>query len=397
MCKEWILDHRTEDVRQLMLSASRWPDINMRAAVVQISAWQAARHKLPLWAANDDILYPEHISMEQCSSQATAQYKGLIISRLTPQQPLLLTDLTGGFGVDATMMARSSEDTRLTFVERNEELCRLARHNLPLLSISHADVICADSTDTLQTIAHQHVIFIDPARRDTHGARTYAISDCTPDVVTLHNQLLAHADWVVVKLSPMLDITEALRQLRQVVEVHAVSLDGECKELLFVMHATAPDTAAPTIHCVNIASATGNVQDFCFTPSDGDSSCPLAATPLRYLYEPNASVMKAAPFAALCQQFGITKLHPSSHLFTSDTPVADFPGRCFEVIETVNFNKKSLRPLLSSISQANITVRNFPLGAPQLRQRLRLRDGGSDYLFATTLADGSHVLVHCKK
>lgn len=407
---EFVRKHLNSDVRSLMLQARRYPDVDMRKAVVQISAWQTAQKKLPLWATTDGIVFPEHLSMEQCSSQQTAEYKGEVFAKwLKPsaeKDAIHITDLTGGFGVDATCLVRSvgnEQNAHLTFVERNAELCEIAQHNLPLLGVNHADVLCADSEEVLTQLAtHQHLIFIDPARRDNHGGKTVAISDCTPDVIQFNDLLLDKADVVMLKLSPMLDIAEAERQLKGIREIHIVSVNGECKETLFVLQKEAKTSDGfaenePKIVCVNLLP-NQSAQTFIFSHSiERNASCTYTSELKHYLYEPNASVMKAMAFKSVAEHFRLEKLHPSSQLYTADTLIPDFPGRIFEIKDSSHFNKKELKNLLKDIHKANLTVRNFPLSVAELRKRLKLSDGGSDYLFATTLADDSHVLILCKK
>ena len=406
----FILAHRQDDVRNLMLQAQRYPNVDMRKAVVQISAWQIAQKKLPLWAETEGILFPEHLSMEQCSSQQTAEYKGEIFAKWIKQScvenAFLITDLTGGFGVDATCLARSvgkEKNVHLTFVERNAELCEIAKHNLPLLGVNHADVLCADSEELLTLLSmHQNLIFIDPARRDEHGGKTVAISDCTPDVIQFNDLLLDKADVVMLKLSPMLDIAEAERQLKGIREIHIVSVNGECKETLFVLQKEGKTSdefveKEPKIICINLLPNQQS-QTFVFSHSiERNATCHYTTELKHYLYEPNASVMKAMAFKSVAQQFHVEKLHPSSQLYTSDTLLPDFPGRIFEIIDSSHFNKKELKNLLKNIQKANLTVRNFPLSVAELRKRLKLPEGGTDYLFCTTLADDSHVLILCKK
>jgi len=389
---DFIRAHRHDDVRQLMLQASRWPDIDVRQAAVQISAWQTARAKLPLWADTDGILFPPHLSMEQCSSQLTADYKASIARRLVPAATAL-TDLTGGFGVDATLLARALPAARLTFVERSEELCRLARHNLPLLGVPEADVRCDESEHVLPSLPPQSLIFADPARRDDAGGKVVSLADCTPNVVPLLDTLLAAADVVMLKLSPMLDLAAAERQLRGVSEIHVVGVEGECKELLLVLRAGT--TSEPQVHCANLGR---RAQHFSFVrSSDRLAPCPLSAEPQSYLYEPNACVMKGGGFRTLAAAFSLAKLHPLTHLYTSSALQPDFPGRIFRIDDTATFSKKELRRLTAGLQQANITVRNFPLSVAALRKRLGLSDGGDTYLFAATLADGTHRLLRCSK
>jgi len=411
---QFVREHRQDDVRGLMLSAQRWPQVDVRQACVQIAAWQRARQKLPSWAANDAIRYPEQLSMEQCSSELTARYKGEVARRHLlasgegrTEATRRMADLTGGFGVDATMLAQSLSPCRLTFVERSPELCDLARHNLPLLGVDRADVLCTDCEQALARLPRQHLLFLDPARRDQHGGRTYAIADCTPDVARLLTSLRERCDVLMLKLSPMLDLSAALRELQGVGEVHVVSVDGECKELLLIIKGSAASPAQDTTPlagergeayvCVNLSDRHPR-QTFVFTHAEErQAACPYTTTLRRYLYEPNASVLKAGAYKCVAQRYSLEKLHPSSHLYTADTLVADFPGRCFEVVASSDFAKRKLKALLAGLSKANLSVRNFPLGVAELRRRLHLGEGGDDYLFATTLADGQHALVRCRK
>lgn len=389
---DFIKQHREDDPRQLALQASRHPHIDMRAAVVQISAWQTARKKLPLWAETEGIIYPEHLSMEQCSSQLTAGYKAQLAQTLPGlDTPMKLADLTGGFGVDATMMARAT-GARLTLVERNPQLCDIARNNLPLLGVENAQVICADSVETLVGLQHQSLIFIDPARRDEHGGKTIAISDCTPDISAIRIPLLDKADWVMVKLSPMLDLASVTRDLKSVKEIHIVSVEGECKEVLLVMRKGWEDK--PHIVCTNI---TRDGHTDTLHADEQNSHCHYAEKIGRYLYEPNASIMKACAFRTVAATFGVEKLHPDSHLYTSDALVGNFPGRKFEVESHTSFAKKELKTFLAGMKKANLTLRNFPSTVAELRKRLKIAEGGDIYLFATTMADGTHTLIKCKK
>jgi len=378
---EWA--HREDDVQELALTARRHPDVDMPAALQQISGWQTARTKLPLWAATPGVRYPVHLSMEQCSSQLAAAYKASLVG-----SGERMADLTGGFGVDAAMLGRKFN--HLLFVERDEVLCRLAANNLPLLGISHHEVQRADAADVLAGLPRQQLIFLDPARRNRQGGKVVAIGDCTPNVALLQDLLLQKADTVLVKLSPMLDLKAVERELRNVCEVHIVSIHGECKEVLVKMEAGS-DPARPIRYvCVNLPQE-GSIT---FTAeSERQAPCPYAATLGRYLYEPNASIMKAGCFRTVAQAYQLQKLSPNSHLYTSHELRNGFPGRTFLVEATSSLNRHETKALLADIRQANISVRNFPLTADELRRRLKLRDGGDRYLFATTLTDGSHRLI----
>lgn len=379
---DFISEHLHDDVRDLALRQDRYPDVDIQYAARQIAAWQVACKKLPLWAETAGIEYPVHLSMEQCSSQVTAEYKASIASGGET-----MTDLTAGFGVDATMMARKYE--HLNYVERNAELCDIVGNNLELLGVKSYEVFNADGTELLGSLPHQSLIFLDPARRDEHGGKTVQISDCTPDVTAIQDVLLDKADEVMVKLSPMLNLSSVVQELKCVREIHVVSVDNECKEVLVVMRRDGEMTLR--VVCANLRT---NAEDeiFAYEPdSERMSECHYATKEDlgTYLYEPNASIMKAGCFRLLADTYDVRKLHPSSHLYTSDTLVRNFPGRTFKVETVCSIKDKSLRQL----KKANLTVRNFPSTVAELRKKLKINEGGSDYLFATTLADESKVII----
>ena len=390
---QFIRLHRIDDVRSLALQAGRHPGVDMPAAVTQIAGWQAARTKIPTWAATDGILYPPHLSMEQCSSELTADYKAAIVAQAGGER-YSLTDLTGGFGIDFSALAAKFE--RADYVERQEVLCELARHNFPLLGLKHATVHQADATEYLQGMEPVSWLFLDPARRDGHGGKTVAIADCEPDVAQLEPLLLAKAGRVLLKLSPMLDLAQALHTLKHVVQAHVVAVGGECKELLLVLAADAAlQPNEVPICCVNLPAA-ANV--FTFSRQDEQNApCIYANAPRAYLYEPHAALLKAGAFRSLTTRYKVEKLHPNSHLYTSDTQVEGFPGRTFHIDGWSGFGKREVKELLEGEKKANLTVRNFPVSVAELRKRLKMSEGGSIYLFATTLADGQKVLIRCSK
>ena len=396
--------HRNEDVRDLALKTKRTADLDLPAALDQIAGWQIARNKLPQWAACADIVYPAHISMEQCSSQFTAQYKAEIARRLLRSLPqsagqtandATMTDLTGGFGVDFSYLARGFGHA--TYVERQSHLCELAAHNMAALGLTQAQVVCGDGVEYLRAMEPAQLIYIDPARRDEHGARTYAIEDCTPDVLALRDLLLAKARYVMIKLSPMLDWRKAVDDFAgTVAEVHIVSTGNECKELLLVLSQQVhEEPSAPRVFCVNDNQRI-DYDSAAYTQGLRIGGKPLPETK-NYLYEPNVSIMKAGCFDLVEERFGVTQVGPSSHLFVSATPVADFPGRGFAIEAIGGMNKKDIKRLLNGTKQANIAVRNFPLTAPQLRKKLKLADGGPVYLFGTTMQGCDHVLLRTSK
>lgn len=383
--KEFIAKHRNEDPRALALQAKRYPTVDMREAVTQIEGWQSAKEKLPAWAATEGIVYPPRISMEQCSSEATALYKASIARGES------LADLTGGFGIDCSYMARGFR--RATYIERNPLLCGIAKENFTLLGLDHIEIVNGNSEECLPDMPAQEWIFIDPARRDGEGRKVVALSDCEPDVTALEPLLLEKAQKIMVKCSPMLDITAATRQLQSIEAIHVVAVNNECKELLFILGGSKGDLT-PTI-CVNIQR--GDISSFSFTDKEEANATITYSDRIgRYLYEPNAAIQKSGCTRTLSQRLYVAKLHPNSQLYTSDNLIEDFPGRIFTVERVCGFSKSEIKDI-QALGQANITVRNFPESVQLLRKKLKLADGGDDYIFATTLADGSKVLALCKK
>lgn len=376
--------HRNDDTRALALQAKRHQGVDMPVAVVQIEGWQAAREKLPEWAAVEGIIYPPRISMEQCSSEPTAMYKATLVSGNS------FADLTGGFGIDFSYMARGFK--KAFYIERNEILCDIARSNFSLLGLNHAVVLNGNSENLLPSLEHLDWIFIDPARRSNTGGKVVALSDCEPDVTAMEEALLSKASKVLVKCSPMLDISQACRQLKSVEAVHVVSVNNECKELLFVLGERASDIP---VHCVDIRN--GQISEFVYTMGEEQQNCAsLAASVSTFLYEPCSAIQKAGCHNTLSCRLGLSKLHPNSQLYTSDTLLLSFPGRIFEVVDVAGFSKSDIKKV-QALQRANIAVRNFPESVQQLRKRLKLADGGDTYIFATTLSNGNKVLAVCRK
>ena len=483
---QYVRQHADDDPRQLALRGSKDPEVDIVMALQQIQGRQTARRKMPSWAALDDIVYPPHLNMEQCSSEQTARYKAAVARRLSAPQsgmgvvffpqlggqegmgvvsspqlggqegmggvssPQLggqeggFIDLTGGLGVDFCFMSRAF--SRAVYVERNADLCALATDNFRTLGLQ-VETVCGDGISFFRSFTDPiDMVFIDPARRDDHGGRTYDIADCTPDVLSIKDELLAKARTVVLKLSPMLDWRKAVSDLgaERVSEVHIVAVGGECKELLIVMQRpphrrplrvvcvndnsvwvarSVSQTARPASPASPPAAQTVHPDTPFATPKehDSDAFCPktdaiLPQNGMRFgakrdafcpktenecvgmtLLEPNAAAMKSGLFNLLADDFNLFQLAPNSHLFVSNNPIGRFPGRQFRIVGVTTMNKRELRRHLGDMKQANITVRNFPLTVAQLRQRLKLSEGGSNYLFATTLANGNHVLVICSK
>ena len=440
--QNFIRQHQDDDVRQLAFLGSKYPEVDMPFALDQIRGRKMARVKLPRWASLEGIIYPPHISMEQCSSESTALYKAELAARLLGlpvsssfSEEIGFVDLTGGFGVDFSYIA-ARLGVKSMYVERQAHLCEAAKENFGRLGLKNAIVKNGDgievlhsflpkkddaaSTDDslgiiydqplslLKTKLGLKIIFIDPARRDDAGNKVVSLKDCTPDVTVLQEEMLSKADYVIIKLSPMLDWHRAISELSHVREVHIISVNNECKELLLVLSArNMGDVEASSadgevkhagnlrIYCVNDA------QSFVCDELDMESSSVIIAPPvleeMLYLYEPNASLMKAGCFSVLSERYGARMLSKNSHLFVSMEPIEDFPGRSFRIIAISSFNKKELKRYLSGIAKANIATRNFPLSVAELRKRLKLKDGGETYIFATTLSNESHVLMITEK
>lgn len=366
-----------EIFQKALQGASKWE-------LQQIEGLTQARRKIPSWAETEGIQWPVRLSMEQCSSEQTARYKASFLQE-TLEERRLLVDATGGFGVDFAFLAPLFQ--KAVYIEQNAELCRIAQHNFSLLGLSHVTCLEGQAEQLLMSQlpdeGHGVCCFIDPARRDGHNRKMVGLKDCTPDVTNVVPALLARGVRVMLKLSPMLDITAALRDLPGEWAVYVVSVEGECKELLLLSHDCG-------VHAIDI-SRTGFSD---FHPQEDDRNRVSYARELsQYLYEPSAAVLKAGLQDALPGK----KLSPQSHLFTSDEMLADFPGRCFKVERVSGFSKKELKDMTEGLRKANLTVRGFPMSVAELRKKLRLEEGGEVYLFAATMADRSHVLIKCNK
>ena len=381
--RQYIRENLNSDVPTLALKkAPVGTDVSL--ALRQIEARQLLRKKVPSWSENEDLLFPAHLSIEQCSSEASAQYKAGLLQGQT------FADLTGGLGIDTYFIAQRFQQS--DYVEQQTELCDLAMHNFEVLN-ANVKVKNESAEDYLKHCEPKDCIFMDPARRDEHGRKTVSIADCTPDVSTLQDRLLQKAEKVMIKLSPMLDISKALEELHHVKEVHVVAVANECKELVFILERGYQ--GEPQFVCVNLMTSQPEV---CFTQEE-ELQCPsrLADSVLNYLYEPNPAVMKAGCFKMLTERFDVCKLHKNSNLYTSKQCVSDFPGRIFEVVDCAPYNKKVKQTLLQGVEKASIAVRNFPLSVAELRRVLKINDGDVVYLFATTLKGEEKVIIRTKK
>ena len=377
--RQFIEEHLNDDVHELALKHSN-AKVDMALALRQIEARQLLRKKVPSWSNNPDLLFPAHLSIEQCSSEASANYKASLMKGGS------FADLTGGLGIDCYYISQNFQHS--DYVEHNPELCALARHNYEVLG-AKTMVVHNDSAEVfLNQCEPLDCLFIDPARRDVHGRKVVSVSDCTPNVVELQDLMLRKAKRVMVKLSPMLDISQALKELRHVKEIHVVAVSNECKELLFIMEPAFDDE--PTYTCVNLETRQPAVT---FSMEEERVAILQLAKELgHYLYEPNVALMKGGCYKMLSQRYALKKLHRNSHLYTSDSLIQDFPGRIFEVDGWAIYGKKA-KDLLKDVDKASIAVRNFPMTVAEIRKSLKINDGDQTYLFATTLSDERKVII----
>ena len=393
--EEFIKQHRNEN--PLSLALKKAPEgIDLQWCLRQIEGYGIAKKKLPEWTKTDNIWFPPRLSMEQCSSETTARYKQAIAERLGCK---VLIDLTGGFGIDFSYMARNMENA--FYIEQQEVLCNIANHNFPLMGLQNIKIYntaceefwnqyVSDST-TAEKQREKILIYLDPARRNNKGEKVFSINDCTPDVTLLQDSLLENSAYIMLKLSPMLDIAQARRQLKDISEIHIVSVKGECKELIFVM---SKDSDRQHYYCVNLETDEAPfTSDTSATTEQAEIALPSEITEGAFLFEPNASIMKAGVQNAFARRYNLKKLHPMSNLFLGKEPIQNIPARQFIIERMSDFQKGNLKSFMQDIRQANLTIRNFPSTVEDLKKRLKIKDGGNIYLFATTLSDDTHVLI----
>jgi len=404
--KDFVNAHLNDDVNKLALS--KFPEnIDKQFVIRQIQARQLLKKKLPSWSENNELLFPRRLSLEQCSSELTARYKSIVTtnqhesprtdisadSRELVDENNTLVDLTGGMGVDTSFLSDNFDET--IYVESQEELCELARHNFKVLG-KNITVVNDKAEDFLERCPEVDCIYLDPARRDEYGRKMVSLHDCSPDAAELQDLLLKKAKTVMIKLSPMLDIDIIKKELKNIKEIHVIAVRNECKEVLVVL--SRQD--AESLSHQDIQLITKDLREdwnFTFTEDEEqEAQWTLADSIGKYLYEPGVACMKAACFKLLSQRFNLNKLHRNSHLYTSDELVVDFPGRIFEVIGIFPFDKKiknNCSQLTAQSSKASIAVRNFPLTAEQLRKQLAFKDGDDFYIFGTTMKGDKKVVI----
>ena len=437
--KEFIEKHLKDDVNRLALA--KFPEgIDREFVIRQIHARQVLSKKLPSWAENDELVFPKKLSLEQCSSELTAKYKAELLSTKSHEitrrefsedscsladEKRILIDLTGGMGVDTAFLSDNFDKTY--YVEMQEELCEIAKHNFKVMN-KNIEVVNNNAEHFLTICDEVDCIYLDPARRDEYGRKMVSLHDCSPDVVELHDLLLKKAKRVLVKVSPMLDIEMVKKELKDITEIHVVAVRNECKEILICQRTTdnGQQTCENSEDCLQmIAVDLRENWNFAFTENEElEAQWTLADNVGRYLYEPGAACMKAGCFKLLSQRYGLDKLHRNSHLYTSDDLISDFPGRIFEVVNVVPFDKKTKKTIWTldfedaktqrrkdakkgseslslcdsaTFKKANVAVRNFPLSAEELKKNLGLQDGSDFYIFGTTMKGEKKVVVLTKK
>ena len=385
--KQFIKQHSKDDVHQLSLQAKRYPDIDIALAAQQIAGSQKTENKIPLFFQTENILYPVRLSLEQASSEITARYKATLCKGKT------FIDLTGGFGIDCFFISRNFEQA--FYVEKQKELCEIAKHNFDTLNAKNIAVINTDAESYLNDVDKIACIYLDPARRNNNGKKLMLLADCEPNVQKLAPDLKQKAEQVLIKLSPMLDISTATNEISGIDEIHIVAVENECKEILLLLQKQKIDEIK--VRTINFLK-NGTKQIFEYKLNSETKATVKYATEIKqYLYEPNSAIMKSGAFKLISEYFDIEKLHINTHLYTSDKCILEFPGRIFEVVNIGGNSKNELKKLSENINKANITVRNYPLSAIELRKKLKLSDGGNCYLFGCTLANNEKKIVECRK
>ncbi|MDN4166102.1 RsmD family RNA methyltransferase [Cytophagales bacterium LB-30] len=375
----FIQTHEGDDVASLMLQGKKWPKLPLALLAAQITSRQKAKTKLPEWYAAPKIIFPTGVPMEQCTSQEVAQHKSSFI------QGHELLDLTGGSGIDTYYLSRNFQQAY--YVEQNPELAELARHNFAVLGAKHIGVMSGRAEEYIKNLKDfPDVVYIDPARRDEANRKMHGFADCSPDVVNLVPTLLEKAQHIWIKSSPLLDISLGIQQLKKVEDVYVLSWENECKEVLF--HISPQGNEMPSVHALNWRK--GEEERLSFSIEE-EKACEVPmGNPERYLYEPNAAVLKAGAFKTIGARYQLDKLHQHTHLYTSAHLLMDFPGRVFEVLDKVKLNRKALEAIFPTY-KAHVMVRNYPLSVADIRKKTGLKEGGNDYLIGCTSLQGPEV------
>jgi 16S rRNA G966 N2-methylase RsmD len=388
--KSFIKTHLNDEVTSLLLQAKKYPNLNVPDLVWQIKARQKAKTKLPEWFEHEDIIFPKMLSVEQCSSEITAKFKASLVQGET------LIDLTGGMGVDMAYMSKYFE--KATYLEQNEELLAITEYNFKVLGIKNVEFspptprggVYPPTLDAKTLpLGAGGLIYLDPHRRDDTGNKVVSLRDCEPNILEIKDLLFSKTDKILLKASPMLDISLAITELQNVVNIYVVAVENEVKEILFYLQKNYQEE--PIFHAVNLPNSS-----FVFKKSEEKNAVVKINSPQQYLYEPNAAILKAGGFRIIAQYFDLQKIAPHSHLYTSVDLVDNFQGRTFKIEGVCKLDKKEISKYLSE-NKVNITIRNFPLTVKQIREKLKLSEGGNTYLFATTDAQNQKIVIVCSK
>lgn len=381
--QHFIRQNAGTDLNVLILKGSPFKDLSIQEIAQQIAGFRKALTKLPLWHKTPHVLFPTKTQLEQSSSELTARYKSELVSGDC------LMDLTGGFGVDATFFSKKFKE--VIHCEQNEVLSTMVAHNCKQLGVKNVQTACGDSLEILKEKTNPiDWIYLDPSRRNLFQKKVFLVEDCTPHVPKNLTLLMSKSRRVLIKYAPMLDISSAVKQLKYVVEIHVIAVQNDVKEVLFVLEKTKP--LAPKIHTCNLLKNDRQTFEFTF----GVSAKSNYSLPQKYLYEPNAAILKSGAFHQVSEKFKVNKLHPHTHLYTAENPVNNFPGRRFTIQLCTSYDRKKLSALLPD-QKANITTRNFPETVAQIRKKTKLKEGGDQYLFFTTDHRNKKTVLLCIK
>ncbi|MEN8137415.1 MAG: class I SAM-dependent methyltransferase [Bacteroidota bacterium] len=383
--KKFINDNLNSDIARLILKGSPFKNITIQELVKQIEAKKKSKLKLPNWFNNDEIIYPEKLSIEQTSSEITAEFKASLFSGTNA------IDLTGGFGVDTYYFSENFKN--FTHCEYNTQLSEIVKHNFSVFNKKNVEFVSGDGIEYLKSTNTKYdLIYLDPARRSEIKGKVFLLADTQPNPVDNLELFFSKSDRILIKVSPLLDLKNTVNELKNVKNIYVVSLNNEVKELLF--HLEKNYDSQITVQSVDLfSSKKTNIHKFSLDDPNFKSNY---SKPEKYLFEPSASIMKTGAFNQISNKFDLLKIAQHSHLYTSDTLIDDFPGRAFEIIATSKANKKEISSILKN-GKANISVRNYPLGVAEIRKKFKLKDGGDDYLFFTTDSKKHSLVIYCRK
>lgn len=380
--QQFILQHLKTDVPKIILKGSPFADVSIQELANQIIAKAKSEKKLPTWFTTENIYYPNKLSIEQTSSEIAAEFKSTLVSGSN------LIDITGGFGIDAFYFSKVFK--KVIHCEINEELSTIVTHNYQQLNIQNIDTKAINGFDYLKNTDDLFdCIYIDPSRRNDVKQKVFLLKDCLPNVPPKIDFFFTKSNLILIKVSPILDITNSIKELKNVKSIYVVAIHNEVKELLFLLEKDYRKEI--TINALNIQKKKNQSFSFIFQEQENTRF----DAPQNYLYEPNAAILKSGGFKNITSKYAVCKLHENSHLFTSENLV-DFPGRCFKIVETMPYDKKQLKKKLSN-KKANITVRNFPKTVAQIRKEIKINDGGTSYIFFTTDVKNSLKVILCEK